>query len=175
MIHIRPAIASDLELLVAIDERDEGITSSKPARSASEVVEHRQRIRSMIDADGARIADADGTPIGVILWLVRLLAETDPTYVFRQLDASLFPADGRFIEIFQLWVDPAYRRRGIATALKREVEVAARARNIGLIYTHTEEINTHVLALNAKLGYREVRRGPIWDDVVRVSLVKQLR
>jgi hypothetical protein len=32
----------------------------------------------------------------------------------------------------------------------------------------------NVLALNRKMGYREVRRGPIWDEVVRVSLVKQV-
>jgi hypothetical protein len=44
-----------------------------------------------------------------------------------------------------------------------------------MIYTHTEAHHLHVLALNHKLGYREVRRGPIWDDVVRVSLVKHLR
>jgi hypothetical protein len=47
-----------------------------------------------------------------------------------------------------------------------------------MIYTHTEERHAHVLALNQKLRYREVRRGPIWDDVIRVSrvsLVKYLR
>ena len=48
------------------------------------------------------------------------------------------------------------------------------ARGAGLVYTHTEMRNAHVLALNAKLGYREVRRGPIWDAVIRVSLVKAL-
>jgi len=43
-----------------------------------------------------------------------------------------------------------------------------------MIYTHTEHTNTHVLALNEKLGYHEVRRGPIWDEIERVSLVKYL-
>jgi hypothetical protein len=43
-----------------------------------------------------------------------------------------------------------------------------------MIYTDTEAANGHVLALNEKLGYGEVRRGPIWDKVVRVSLVKNL-
>ena len=33
---------------------------------------------------------------------------------------------------------------------------------------------THVIELNHKLGYREIRRGPIWDEIVRVSLVKYL-
>jgi hypothetical protein len=45
---------------------------------------------------------------------------------------------------------------------------------VKLVYTHTEETNPHVLELNKKLGYVEVRRGPIWDEVVRVSLVKTL-
>jgi hypothetical protein len=43
-----------------------------------------------------------------------------------------------------------------------------------LVYTHTEAGNPHVLALNRKMGYREVRRGPIWDEVVRMGLVKQV-
>jgi hypothetical protein len=43
-----------------------------------------------------------------------------------------------------------------------------------LIYTHTEERNEHVIALNKKLGYHEIRRGPIWDEIVRVSLIKSL-
>ncbi len=34
--------------------------------------------------------------------------------------------------------------------------------------------NQHVIELNHKLGYREIRRGPIWDEIVRVSLVKDL-
>lgn len=45
---------------------------------------------------------------------------------------------------------------------------------MNLIYTHTEERNQHVVDLNVKLGYKEVRRGPIWDDIVRISLVKHL-
>jgi len=28
--------------------------------------------------------------------------------------------------------------------------------------------------MNHNLGYREVQRGPIWDEVVRVSLIKRL-
>lgn len=43
-----------------------------------------------------------------------------------------------------------------------------------MIYTHTEALNDHVLEMNRKLGYQEVRRGPLWDDVIRVSLVKWL-
>jgi len=175
-LRIRPATQLDLDWLVDVDRRDEGVAWTNPRQwTDSEVRDHRRLVHSLIDADGARIAELDGVAIGTIMWRVRNLARTDPAHVFRQLDASLFPADGMFVEIFQLWVDPARRRRGVATALKCEVEAMARTRAIGLIYTHTEASNSHVLELNAKLGYREVRRGPIWDDIVRVSLVKRLQ
>ena len=44
-----------------------------------------------------------------------------------------------------------------------------------MMSTHTEERNAHVIELNRKMGYREVRRGPMWDDIIRVSLVKDLQ
>ncbi len=87
---------------------------------------------------------------------------------------SAFPPDGRFCEIFNLWVDPAYRRKGLATRLKLEMEAEARRRGIQMIYTHTEEANSHVIELNLKLGYHPIRTGPLWDAVPRVSLVKWL-
>ena len=43
-----------------------------------------------------------------------------------------------------------------------------------MVYTHTELSNPHVIELKRRLGYREIRRGPIWDEIVRVSLVKDL-
>ena len=62
----------------------------------------------------------------------------------------------------------------MGTRLKGELERESRSRGIRLIYTHTETTNGHVIDLNLKMGYREVRRGPIWDEVERVSLVKDL-
>lgn len=76
--------------------------------------------------------------------------------------------------MFQLWVNPNYRREGLGTKLKEKIEEEAHIRKVNLIYTHTEERNQHVVDLNVKLGYKEVRRGPIWDDIVRISLVKHL-
>lgn len=43
-----------------------------------------------------------------------------------------------------------------------------------MIYTHTEAVNLHVIALNLKLGYHPIRTGLLWDAVPRVSLVKWL-
>jgi ribosomal protein S18 acetylase RimI-like enzyme len=172
---IRRATANDLDLLVRVDLQDEGVTPGyRDGWGEAELENHRQLILSFIVDGGACVAEEAGLPVGAILWRIRQLDHVEPTSVFRDIDASVFPADGRFAEVFQLWVDPNHRRRGIGTALKRWIETAARSQNVQMIYTHTEETNTHVLALNDKLGYREVRRGPIWDAIVRVSLVKTL-
>lgn len=95
-------------------------------------------------------------------------------YLFHCIDESILPPDRRFVEVFQLWVHPEYRRRGLATQMKRECEGEAHQQNIRMIYTHTRERNANVIELNRKLGYVEIRRGPIWDEYVRVSLVKWL-
>jgi len=176
MVVVRDATLDELDLLVRIDLEDEGVTPGYRGTWGEEQAEaHRGLIRSFVIDRGAHVAEAGGAPVGAILWRARSLETVEEWSVFRRLDAGIFPPDGRFAEIFQLWVDPAQRRRGIGTTLKRAVETAAGSRAIGMIYTHTEERNQHVLAFNHKLGYREVRRGPIWDDVIRVSLVKHLR
>jgi 8-oxo-dGTP pyrophosphatase MutT (NUDIX family) len=105
----------------------------------------------------------------------RLTESFNNNEVFGQLEARLFPEDGRFCEIFQLWVDPAYRRQGIARRLKTHLETECGRRGVQMIYTHTLATNQPVLNLNRQLGYVEVRRGSIWDDAIRVSLVKLRR
>ena len=169
---IRRGAANDLEFLVDIEIADEGVTPGY--RSNDDVARIRDLIATFIDHGGAVVAVASGTRIGAIVWRLRNIASVEPSSVFRKLDRSLFPADGSFAEIFQLWVDPQHRRRGIGTTLKRAVETEARSRGAGMIYTHTEARHEHVIALNHKLGYREARRGPIWDAIERVSLVKML-
>jgi len=117
-----------------------------------------------------------GRLIGIILWRYRnRLRDTFEGWnIFPQLDERLFPPDGAFCEIFQLWDAPAFRRRGLASALKRQAETESLRHRVHSLYTHTEERNTHVIEMNLNLGYREVRRGPIWDEIVRVSLIKLL-
>lgn len=171
---LRSADLADVDLLVRVDLEDEGVTPGYRAPwGEAERAAHREQMRAFVRDGGAHIAELDG-PIGLILWRARALATVEAWSVFRTIDPAVFPVDGAFAEIFQLWVERDHRRRGVATALKREVERAARARGLGMVYTHTEADNAHVLALNHKLGYREVRRGPIWDSIVRVSLVKVL-
>jgi ribosomal protein S18 acetylase RimI-like enzyme len=101
-------------------------------------------------------------------------AEAPDAWLFRELPRELFGPSGFFCQVFTLWVEPAWRRRGYATRLKQQMETVATGRGASVVYTHTAATNTAVLELNRKLGYEVVRRGPIWDDVVRVSLVKRL-
>jgi len=51
-------------------------------------------------------------------------------------------------------VRPRWRRRGIATALKREQVARARAAGIEQIFTTNDETNTGMRGVNALLGYR---------------------
>lgn len=172
---LRRAGGADLELLVRVDLDDEGVTPGyRVGWGEAELEGHRRLIRSFIDDGGGLIAELDGETVGALLWRERVLGGVEVWSVFRLLDPSIFPADGGFAEIFQLWVHPDHRRCGVGTALKRGLETEVRTRGLRLIYTHTEARNTGVLAFNARLGYREVRRGTIWDDVIRVSLVKDL-
>ncbi len=182
MLLLREAVPSDLDFLVAVDLKDEGVTLPHLAEAGpEELAEHRSKITAFVSDDdkAAWVYEDTGTRrlIGITLWRYRnrLSENFEGWSIFPQLPADLFPTDGGFCEIFQLWVAPDYRRQGLATRLKQQAEAEALRRGVNLLYTHTEERNTHVVEMNLKLGYREVRRGPIWDEVVRVSLVKPLQ
>jgi len=175
-VNIRRATSDDLDFLVRVDLEDEGISSNlSDGWDADQFREHRRKIANFISNEGALVADSeDAKQIGTILWRFRELNEPAIESTFLEIRDEL-PPDGKFCEIFQLWVDANHRRQGLATRLKTLVEAEAAERGVRAIYTHTEATNHHVIDLNLKLGYREVRRGPIWDEVVRVSLVKDLR
>lgn len=178
---LRSATILNLDFLVEVDLKDEGCSSTfTETWGPAEWAHHRKKIAGFVlDEDKAAWMVEDTRAhrlVGTASWRYRnRLCETfDDSTVFGELDEALFPADGAFCEIFQLWIAPEFRRRGLASQLKRLAEAESVHRGVKLIYTHTEERNEHVLELNRKLGYREVRRGPIWDEVVRVSLIKQL-
>lgn len=181
MLQLRRGTLADFDFLYKVDVDDEGISADfKAGWSEQQWESLRQRLRSLLSDDEAAsflFEDADThARVGIICGYFRNIDRDRFPYPtgFDSLPREIFPPDGRFFEIYQLWVDPAYRRRGLATDLKREVEAECLRRGVGLIYTHTEQANTHVVALNHKLGYRTVRVGPIWDHVQRVSLVKDL-
>lgn len=184
---IRLATPDDLGFLIASDlatgEAEDALLGVTPwSPSPTEAEAHAARIaRYLDDPDKAAwvgVSDS-GSPEAMLMARLRDL-ETEPRdqlaegSVFLELDRSLFPADGRFCEIFQLWVEPAHRRRGWAMVLKRHLEAETRRRCMGAIYTHTLEANVAVVELNLKLGYHVVRNGPIWDGATRVSFIKTL-
>ena len=181
MLVLREAVPSDLDFLVAVDLKDEGVTLSHMAQvGPEELEEHRSKIAAFVSDDDKAAWVYEDTQtkrlIAITLWRYRnRLSENFESWsIFPQLPANLFPADGGFCEIFNLWVAPEYRRRGLATRLKQQAEMEARRRGITRMYTHTEERNSHVIEMNLKLGYCEVRRGLMWDEAVRVSLIKPL-
>ncbi|MEK3913275.1 GNAT family N-acetyltransferase [Paenibacillus sp. FSL H7-0331] len=167
--------------MIRIDLKNDGYTSGPDDVELTEQQqeEHRQKIQKYVTDPnkGAFIAEDSvlSMPIGMIMYSI---SNRDDVYswktIYNELDRTLFQSDGRFLEIFQLWVHPDYRRAGLATQLKSKLEEEAQYHNVNLIYTHTEAVNDHVIELNKKIGYQEVRRGPIWDDIIRVSLIKQL-
>lgn len=181
MLNLRDANISDLEFLVRIDLKNDGYTVSDDVKMTDqEKEEHFKKIELFLTDPnkGAFIIEdsSSNQPAAMIMYSI---ANRDSVYpwktIFNELDRNLFQKDGRFIEIFQLWTHPNYRRLGLATKLKLKLEEVAQSHNIDLIYTHTEEKNDHVIELNEKIGYQVVRRGPIWDDVIRVSLIKKLK
>lgn len=175
-IRIRKAQPDDLDFLAEADLLSDGCALT----TDEEKTAHRLKISAYVhgpdDAGWIPEEETTGEKAGMILVRFRDRYHEPDTeanrYLFRYLDESLFPKDGRFCEIFQLWVAPAYRRRGIATRLKQEIEQETRRRGIQMIYTHTEAVNKHVIELNHKLGYQPVRRGTIGDNVLMVSLAK---
>lgn len=177
---IRKATLADLDFMIQIDLKNEGLTLTEETQMMNEDLKlHREKImKFLIEGDkGAFIYEENstGNKIGMIMYSI---ANRDVQYpwktIFHELDRKLFQEDGRFVEIFNLWVAPGFRRSGIATKLKKKLEEAAKIHDVNLIYTHTEERNLHVIELNKKLGYKEIRRGPIWDEVIRISLIKPL-
>jgi ribosomal protein S18 acetylase RimI-like enzyme len=174
----RSATPQDLDFLVWVDSADEGVSTPAESMSHADEDSHREFMRSFIgqEKQGALICWGGESRVGVVMWRYRNRIEEElPTWsVFNHISTDHFPKDGRFCEIYQLWVDPECRRRGIATTLKRKVADHAQELGITMLYTHTESSNEHVLDLNKKLGYVELRRGPIWDEIERVSLALYL-
>ena len=176
---LRPASLGDLNFLVWIDIKDEGVSSAYMANwNDEDWARHREQIRAYItDADKlAIVATAAGSEqrIGAIYaGFLQVDALLDKWRFLKQA-RGYFPPDGRFCDIFQLWVAPQWRRRGLGTALKQALEPAARACGVSAIYTKTEADNPHVVKLNQRLGYQEIYRGPMWDAFERVALLKTL-
>lgn len=180
MLRVRKAEEHDLNFLVWIDIKDEGVSSSYMANWTDEAwAVHRAQIAAYISGED-KIAfvmeenESQRRIAGVYADILRVRDVVGQWRMFQTVSTEIFPADGRFCAIFQLWVDPAYRRQGLGSQLKQMVEVEAVRRQVGAIYTHTEATNGHVITLNKKLGYTEIYCGAMWDDIERVALLKRL-
>lgn len=180
---LRRATPQDLDYLVDADVRsdieDERIHDLSGAilrdRLQSRAVRIEPFVRSPAYVAWVATNIASQT-LGTILYRVRdrALPDEAPWSVFSVIPLDVIPDDGRFFEIYQLWVEPGSRRQGVATRLKLQVEEDARRMGVSMIYTHTAAVNEHIVSLNLRLGYREIRRGSMWDDIERASLVRSV-
>lgn len=180
MLTTRMANKGDVNFLVWIDIKDEGVSSSYMANwTDEEWAAHRTKITAYISGKDkiTYVTEENNSKrrvAGIYADILNVQDVADRWPMFQTISTDLFPEDGRFCAVFQLWVDPAYRRQGLGSQLKQMVEEEARRRQVGAIYTHTETTNGHVITLNKKLGYTEIYRGPMWDEIERVALLKNL-
>ena len=163
---------SDLDAVAEALALGEGYTSAGPAETAEDI---RASLAGFGESD-AKAGFLVAAPLAFLNYLERnRLTDAFPAGGgLGALAPSVFPPDGRFLHLHDLWVDPSIRRRGVGRGLKRLLEAEASARGVRMIYTVTEATHRAVLDLNAELGYVEVYRGPMWDRVERVGLAKYL-
>jgi ribosomal protein S18 acetylase RimI-like enzyme len=176
---IRPLAQGDISTIAAAMSEAEGYELTDALSSSLE--DMRAQVAAYVNHPRkfghVAVTGADGTVVAFLLAEVRnRLKDTFEDHsIIDTLPVALFPQSGEFCEIFDLWVARDHRRKGLATALKQNLEEFLTARGCGSIYTHTESENRHVLKLNEKLNYSAVRTGPIWDHIERTSLMKKLK
>lgn len=61
--------------------------------------------------------------------------------------------DEKRVIIKSLYVDPAYRKHGIASQLKEHLEIWCKRKGVSKIETTVHYTNKNMIALNEKLGY----------------------
>jgi GNAT superfamily N-acetyltransferase len=69
---------------------------------------------------------------------------------------GLKPLDAEAAEIKRMYVVPSARRRGLARALLRALEAAARERGFRILRLDTGPLQPHAMALYASEGYVEI-------------------
>lgn len=158
---IRDADPADIDFLAQIDLRVDSDTGETYHLEwgAAQRRAHRERIAWFVDhpdgiASVGEVPDAGAEArVAMLLARVRELdgdgdnrdREMFVGTLWPLLPSGWVPSDGRFLEVFQLWVDPRHRRRGIASKLKQRLDGVARSRGLELIYTHTRANHAHVI------------------------------
>lgn len=141
----------------------------------------------VVDAERGRaalatfVATLDGRPVGCASVAAAPIGPehltSDPLRGIGGLTvASANAADSRGFEMRNVFVDPAARRAGVATALVRQIEAEARRRGGLALYLGTGIRQPEALRLYVKLGYRPVLPYPPHDpdDAVLLFLGKPL-
>lgn len=87
-------------------------------------------------------------------WVARLQPEQFSTVLLAEIDHRWVGLSTSSVSWGFTGVVPAYRRRGIATALKVRAIRSARERGVQLLETENRANNIGMLAINRKLGYQ---------------------
>lgn len=106
-----------------------------------------------------RVGDTSGEARGVI---DQAIASGDSLIVVAEVGAATVgfarvtpvPAVGEHWYIQDLWVEPAYRRHGVATVLMREIEVQARRAAAPFLAAEVWVENPQARALMRRLGFQ---------------------
>lgn len=157
MISLRVATLHDLDALTAIEA-----ASFPPAEGAS-----RESFEARLKAfpEGFLIAEADGTPVGLIDGMVTN-CETIEDRLYE--DARLYDPQGAWQSVFGLAVHPDWRRRGIASDLLAAfIEKARREGRRGVMLTCKERL----IPFYERFGFEKrgvsesVHGGAVWYDM----------
>lgn len=72
----------------------------------------------------------------------------------------------RTVEVLKLYVDPSYRRQGIASLLFSELKKIAQKRGIQILYLHTHDFLIGAQKLWEKCGFKVIKKDDsIWATV----------
>ena len=162
---IRKLIASDWNIYRAIrlralqDSPDAfAVTYAEQIDRTDQSWESRLAAAAQSANDLPLIAELDGAPVG-LAW------------------AKVDPADAGIVEVFQVWVAPQARGRGIAAALMRQAAAWARGRGARAVTLGVTSGDTPAVRLYRREGFREVgeavplRPGsPLLSQAMRLEL-----
>ncbi len=85
--------------------------------------------------------------------------------VYNKLLEGIAPDYTTFCEIYNLWIEPSYRRKAIASKLKQALESYMSEMWVNLIFTRTEKENTPVIKLNQKLKYTILKQNILLEHI----------
>ncbi|KEZ23901.1 GNAT family N-acetyltransferase [Ureaplasma diversum] len=87
--------------------------------------------------------------------LIATIAFVEFDFRFKDLDLDV---NKRTVEVLKLYVDPLYRRQGIATLLFNELKKIAKERSIQILYLHTHDFLTGAQKLWEKCGFKVIKK-----------------